>query len=141
MSSIPSTFPIADTSGTGVLRVIIDDVGSFFQRDNDTGADTGAVLTVRVENLPDTANAYEMACDAALAAYPTHPSESCLVALKAGPPAEGEQIILRMGTTDPGTTAKTVTLPSTVGTGTTGTTGTIARVAITFGYPGYVSDI
>ena len=84
--AVPSVWPqaIAD-SGVGNYPCIIIDEGNYVNRDFDLGLKSEASLIIRVEGLPDTTCAISIATDAAIAAYPSHPCESCLQLNSAGP--------------------------------------------------------
>jgi len=137
--SIPATWPPVATGGA--YKVIIIDEGSYRQDDVTYGLKTEAVMCVRVENLPDTEDAIQDAVDAARAAYPTYPSDTCMVLDSIGPMfghtrlLGNSMVVGRMMTTDSGHACKTVILPSTVGAGTTGSTGCVVLLKMLYKYP------
>lgn len=129
--AVPTPWPtaIAD-SGVGNYPVVIIDDGSYMLRDQEAGIANESSLVVRVEGLPDTTAAVSLAIDAAIAAYPSHPSDACLVLYTVGPifgsrRTDGNSMVAGRGmTTDPG-------FVTDAGKN-TGTTGTVVVVKMLF---------
>ena len=148
---IPATWPQAPTSGNQIYKVMIVDEGSYTDKDSVRGTGTESVLCVRVENLPDTVTAIQLAETAAELAFPTHPDDGCMQFFRVGPMfghtrlLGNSMIVGLMMTTDTGHPAKLVNLsvPATpvVTDGTTGSTGTVVLVRLTYRYQQKISSL